>query len=81
MTTTQTTASLIAEAISQADRSVAWVAAKACLAPTSLRRKIRGERDFTVSEVGVIAGVLGIRPSTLLPPEFSDPAAPAAPAA
>jgi lambda repressor-like predicted transcriptional regulator len=74
MTTNQTTASLIAEALERAERSVSWVAEKAGMAPSTLRRKLRGTRDFTTGEVASIADALGVSPSSLLPPEFRDAA-------
>lgn len=73
-TTETTTASLVAKALEQAERSVSWVADKAGMAPSTLRRKLRGTRDFTTGEVASIAAALGVRPSELLPPEFRDAA-------
>lgn len=70
MTTDQTTAALVAEALAQAERSVSWVAEKAGMASSTLHRKLRGTRDFTTGEVASIAEALGIQPSDLLPPEF-----------
>ena len=73
-----TTAHIVADAISQADRSVAWVADKAGMAPTTLRRKLSGTRDFTTGELAMIAQALGVHPSSLLHPEFHEPGSEAA---
>ena len=74
MTTNQTTADLVIEALEQAERSASWVAEKAGIAPSTLRRKLKGTRDFTTGELAQIAAALGVRPSSLLPAEFRDAA-------
>lgn len=76
MTTNQnSTADQIVEAIRVAERPYTWVADKAGFSPATLRRKLHGGSDFTVSEVARIARALNVKPSSLLPEEFRDSAA------
>lgn len=64
---TQDTAAKVAQAMRGGERSVAWVADRTGMSRTTLRRKLGGGVDFTVSELGRIAGALGVHPYELLP--------------
>ncbi|TFD58090.1 hypothetical protein E3T43_07540 [Cryobacterium sp. Hh7] len=70
MTTTQTSAALIAAAIKEAERSFKWTADKAGMSMSTFGRKLHGGGDFTVSEVARVGRALGVHPSDLLPDEF-----------
>jgi len=72
MTTETSAADKVAEAIEKAERSKKWTAEKAGMADVTLRRKLRGGGDFTVSELARIAHALSIHPSELLPDEFHE---------
>ena len=54
------TATLILEAMRDADRSMKWTADRSGIANATFRRKIHGGTDFTVSEVARIAKALGV---------------------
>ncbi|MGZ0067821.1 helix-turn-helix domain-containing protein [Microbacterium arborescens] len=62
----------VAAARIDADRSVAWLARRARISPTSLRRKLDGDVDFTVWELADIARALGLRISHFLPEGWDD---------
>ncbi len=78
MDTNPTTIERIVKAMEQADRSQKWTAEKAGFSVSTMRRKINGGGDFTISEVSRIARALGIKPLTLLPDEFTEELAHAA---
>ncbi|MFJ3957732.1 helix-turn-helix domain-containing protein [Arthrobacter sp. NPDC090010] len=65
------TARLIKSNIEDFGLTEAVVAEKAGIAPSTLRRKLRGESPWTATEVFNIAKVLRIAPSRLLPASFS----------
>ena len=67
---TETTATLVAEAIASAERSRKWTAEKSGIAVSTLRRKLAGGADFTIGEVERIARALNLHPADLLPSEF-----------
>lgn len=69
-------AKLVEAARTEADRSVAWLARKAGISASSLRRKLDGEADFYLWEIARIAGALGRKMSEFLPAGWD--AAPAA---
>ena len=69
--TTETTATLIAKAIQEAERTRKWTADKAGIADATLRRKLAGGTDFTTNEVIRVAKALGVHPADLLPSEFA----------
>ncbi|KJL37089.1 hypothetical protein RR49_01201 [Microbacterium ginsengisoli] len=69
-TDSKTPAELVEDAILAADRSVKWTAERAGLAIPTLRRKVRGGGEFTISEIARIAKALGLHPTQLLPEEF-----------
>lgn len=68
--TPDTTVALIVDAMKRADRSKKWTAERAGIANATFLRKLRGDTEFTVSEVARVARALGVRPVTLLPAEF-----------
>lgn len=68
-------AKLVEAARIEADRSVAWLARKAEISSSSLRRKLDGEADFYLWEIARIAGALGRKMSEFLPADWD--AAPA----
>ena len=70
MATKQETRELVIEALKRMDRSEKWTADRAGIAYPTFRRRLRGDRDFTVNEVGRIAEALGVKPSDLLPEQF-----------
>ena len=70
MATKQETRELVIEALMRTDRSEKWTADRAGIAYPTFRRRLRGDRDFTVNELGRIAQALGIHPSELLPEQF-----------
>lgn len=69
-TNPNSTAALVEEAMTTADRSMKWTADRAGIANATFRRKVRGGGDFTVSEVARIGQALGVHPAELLPAEF-----------
>ena len=72
MTTKPDTKAPVAKAIAAAERSNSWVALKAGIPDSTLRRKLVGDSDFTISEIFRIASALRVPPVSLLPPEFRD---------
>mgnify|MGYP002355992270 CR=1 FL=1 len=70
MATNEETRELVAQALKRADRSEKWTADQAGIAYPTFRRRLRGDKDFTVSEVARIAHALQIKPSDLLPAQF-----------
>lgn len=70
METKQDASKIILQAILDAERSQQWVADKAGIPITTLRRKLQGHTDFRLSEVANIARALNVNPSDLLPESF-----------
>lgn len=70
METKQDASKIILQAILDAERSQQWVANKAGIPVTTLRRKLQGHTDFRLSEVANIAQALNVNPSDLLPEQF-----------
>jgi predicted transcriptional regulator len=70
MDTKQDASQIILQAILDAERSQQWVANKAGIPVTTLRRKLQGQTDFRLSEVANIACALNVNPSDLLPHSF-----------
>lgn len=70
MATNRDTRELIRDAMKAADRSEKWTADRAGIAYPTFRRRLRGDKDFTVSEVMRVARALGVRPIDLLPETF-----------
>lgn len=62
---------LIEAAMTAAERTKTWTAAKAGIPPTTFQRKLREGASFTVPEVARIAKALGVHPSELLPAVFA----------
>lgn len=69
-TATGQTATLVAAAITRAERTQKWVASKSGIPLTTFRRKVGGFTDFTVSEILAVAAALEVEPATLLPESF-----------
>lgn len=70
MDTKEDASRIILQAILDAERSQQWVADKAGIPVTTLRRKLQGHTDFRLGEVASIAQALNINPSELLPSTF-----------
>ncbi|MFS0854583.1 helix-turn-helix domain-containing protein [Microbacterium sp. 179-I 3D4 NHS] len=63
---------LVAEAVADAlqgeKRSKRWLARRSEIPLSTLRRKMQGKADFTVTEIARIAEALEVSPASLLPP-------------
>lgn len=70
METKQEASEIILQAILDAERSQQWVANKAGIPVTTLRRKLQGHTDFRLCEVASIAKALNVNASDLLPAPF-----------
>ena len=70
MATTKSASQIIVTAIKAEERSQLWVSKKTGIPLTTLRRKLDGHSDFSLSEVARIAFVLGVAPCELLPDDF-----------
>lgn len=70
MDTKEDASRIILQAILDAERSQQWVADKAGIPATTLRRKLQGHGDFRIGEVANIAQALNINPADLLPRAF-----------
>lgn len=70
MDTKEDASRIILQAILDAERSQQWVADKAGIPVTTLRRKLQGHTDFRLGEVASIAQALNVNPSELLPSTF-----------
>ena len=70
MNTKRETREMVRDAMRDADRSWKWTADQAGIAYPTFRRRLLGDKDFTVSEVARIAHALGVQPIDLLPDEF-----------
>lgn len=70
MDTKEDASRIILQAILDAERSQQWVANKAGIPVTTLRRKLQGHTDFRLGEVASIAQALNVNPAELLPSTF-----------
>lgn len=70
MDTKKDASQIILQAILDAERSQQWVADKAGIPVTTLRRKLQGHTDFRLGEVASIAQALNVNPAELLPSTF-----------
>lgn len=70
MDTNEDASRIISQAILDAERSQQWVANKAGIPVTTLRRKLQGHTDFRLGEVASIAQALNVNPAELLPSTF-----------
>ncbi len=61
----------IQDAMSKEERPAAWTAAKAGISPSTFARRMKGEREFKVSEIASVAKALGVAPCSLMPREFA----------
>lgn len=75
MDTKTTTAGMVVKAMKKADRTKSWTARKADIPTTTFFNKLRGDSEFTISELGNIAKALSVHPADLLPAEFVKAAA------
>lgn len=71
----ETAAQRIEAALESEERALSWVADKSGMAYSTMRRKMHGGTDFTVSEVLRIAHALKVEPKSLLPSGFEEEAA------
>lgn len=71
-TVTQRTADVVAAAILRSGIARHRVAIETGIAETTLRRKLQGVAPFNVEDLALIARVLGVPYSSLLPAELTD---------
>lgn len=67
-----TSAERVQDAIAAQERSHKWLADKTGIALSTLRRRLVSGNEFTLNELLAISMALGVHPSELLPPQFSD---------
>ena len=60
----------VSQAIVIAGKSKNWLAEDSGIPYSTLGRKLKGDTEFTITEILAVAESLGIHPSRLLTPEF-----------
>ena len=75
MDITRETARLVGDAIEASGKSITDIATATALPRQTLSRRLTGiEKPFTTTEIYLIAGVLGVPATSLLPAAFKDAA-------
>lgn len=72
---TQTVRQMVASAVTfelgRADRSKRWLSEKTGIPYSTLDRRLKGQKDFTFTDLANIANVLGVSPSVFTPSVFA----------
>ncbi|NUJ89169.1 hypothetical protein HOW07_14240 [Plantibacter sp. MCCC 1A11337] len=64
---TERIAAAVRQALTDHERSESETAHSTSMHPETLRAKLAGELDFTIGELSLIAGTMGLRGADLLP--------------